>query len=242
MKTIELIERAPISEELRAALLPAIAKAGKWRGSLLANAPATNIAWQVLVGFAAPARVKVWGMMGENAARFNHLDDLAVASGINWARALSATEPYARWNADGLDLDRDAILREIEPHLLPAKATVTKKRAHPCVEFLDVVADALAAGFGDMLHLGEFKDDRGHDKFKIKLLWENTTLNVVMDNNVAAIRDRADRLDQQVRGHKAKGEGSTLKEYRRMRNWKPSYKVVPLSPERAAECGMEVVA
>ena len=240
MNTLELIERLPISEQLRSALLPAIAKAGPMKGHLLSDAPADNTAWQILIGYVAPARLKITGLMFGNATTYRDLDELCRSTGINWAKAVSATEPYARWNCE--NINRDAVLAELEPHLLPAKAKATKKRAHACVEFLDRTADVIASGQRGLLKLEEFKDDKGNAKIAVRLLWEGTRMKVVMDDNVDAVRARADRLDRQIRTHKAKGESKGYKEARRNYNWKVSMKVVPLSPERAAECGMEVIA
>lgn len=239
MNTLEFLQRAPISAELREALLPAIAKAGPMKGYLLSNPPADNTAWQILIGYVAPARFKISGMMFGNAKEYSALDQLCRDAKFNWPQILTAIEPYARWNADPVDVDK--VLAQIEPFLKPAPAPEPKKRAHRCVEELDAVADMIAAGNRELVDLIPLTGKKGAKLIGVMLTWNGTKMRVVMDDNVQAVRARADRLDRQIKGHKAASVTKGFKEARRARNWKPSNRVVPLSPERAAECGMETI-
>jgi len=183
----------------------------------------------------------MWGLMGCNAAetRMPSLQPLLQESGLNWPSILTAVEPYARWNVD--QQNRDEVLSALEDILKPApELPEPKKRAHKCVEHLDAVADMLKHGHRDMVEqLVELKGKHGEKLIGVYLDWEGTKMRVVMEDSHHAVRARADRLDRQIKGHKSAGLTKSFKEARTARNWKPSMRVVPLSPERAAECGME---
>jgi hypothetical protein len=176
--------------------------------------------------------------MGADINEFASIDAQCKDSGLNWAKLLRATEPYLRWNCD--DVDVKDILSQIEPHLSPAKPHVVKKRSHACVEALDYIADMIDSKTGcpglDIFYVKE------KTMIRIPLEWEGTKLRIVTECRVNAVRARADKLDKQIRNHKANAVTDGYKAARRARNWKPSMRVVPLNADRAAECGMEVVA
>ena len=245
MKTQELLERLPMPEELREQLLPAIAKSGPMKGSLLSDAPGTNPAWQVLIGQVAPVRVKIWSVISSGSAardQYLALEKQVADLPFNLPKLLSATEPYMRWNCERIDAA--AVLAEVEPYLNSPVVKAPVKRKHGCVQALDDLAALLAEGSvpADRVPgLELIKDDRGNQRLRYAVNFKGTTLRVVMDNNARAIVDRADKLEKQIASHKSKSESKGLKEARSAYNWKPNLRVVPLSPERAAECGMETL-
>jgi hypothetical protein len=100
---------------MKASLLGALSKRGKFKGYLLGSAPSLRarpddyLAWQALVSNLAPARVSVFGTMMVNHTRldFAELDKAVTGSGLSLA--LQPIEPAFRWNlyASRHDVDRE---------------------------------------------------------------------------------------------------------------------------------------
>lgn len=118
MNTRELIENWPfLQAEHRANLLLAVSTRGRWKGFMLASAPAQSTgdkwaAWQALVLEVAPVRASMWGMMtSSHRDRVQELSRVVERSGLG--AALRAVEPPMRWSLWAMNHDRDAVLTEV---------------------------------------------------------------------------------------------------------------------------------
>ena len=121
MTTQELIERLPIPAADKAQLLTAVAKSGKYKGSLRETKPRENpAAWYALVSTLAPSRVGVSSLMmmmvmdDSEREEFNRID--ALIGRLMLVHALNVSEPLMRWNLAAMNwpvsFDRDQFLEQ----------------------------------------------------------------------------------------------------------------------------------
>ena len=118
MNTAELIQRIPgLTDEQRQAFLGACSTRGKHKGYLLSKG--NGVAWQVLVGYLAPARAggvtQAWLENDEARAWRRELEKAAVFSHLG--SYINATEPACRWNLWAHRYDRLRALERIETAL-----------------------------------------------------------------------------------------------------------------------------
>lgn len=116
INTRELIQRMPVTQEIRDLLLTAVAKSGPNEGYLTLDPSSEsrkNGAWDALMLSLCPNRVSISRIIANNIgategwAPLGFVDiDIALESVPHLALALSVTEPALRWNLVSMQYDR----------------------------------------------------------------------------------------------------------------------------------------
>lgn len=236
MNTRQFLEHLPVSDSSRELLLAAVAKSGPNKDQLKSDAPSDNIGWQVLVGYLAPQRVKIWGMMGSVTDAYMSLDAELEALAINLPQALAATEPANRWNLMPRGYNRTAVLRELSAafNVDPAESS------QALVATLKSPEAQLVASVAPMIAAGKYPDwvwiDNSDGRLRIQVYWETTKLTVACVETVDAVLARAKKLDAQIAAANRTGfRTQSCREAQAASRWKPSARQVPLKAELAAE-------